>query len=739
VAFTNASFLIDPSFKTPTDLAGLFTGYDPAKRDYDKTSWKYQLDGDGNVKRDPSLGDPNCVFQLLKRHYSRYTPEMVERVCGLPKEKFLRVADLYCSASGPEKTGTISYALQLNQASNGVQQIRSLCMLQLILGNIGRPGGGVVALRGHSNVQGATDMGTLYHMLPGYPGMPLRDAHPTFKDFIDKETPKSGYWVTKTAHIISQLKAWYGDAAKKENDWAYDYIPKRASADDYSHQHMLVAMNEGKVKGFICIGQNPAVDSPNAGMGRKGFAKLEWLVVQDLFETETSAFWREKGVHDKDKGVDPKTIQTEVFLLPGAPAAEKDGSITNTMRLLQWHSKAVEPPGDARSDAALVYDLGLRLKKLYAGSNAKKDRPVLDMLWDYQHNADDRKVEPKMELVLKEVNGYATADILDKDGKVVLKKGQPVPGFAALRDDGATACGNWIYSGVYPAEGKNLAARREKAASPADYMNHNWGFAWPANRRIVYNRASADASGKPWSEKKKLIWWDAEQKKWVGGDVPDFKADLPPDSPKLKEGPFRGLDGQDAFIMRADGKGAFFGPLADGPFPEHYEPFESPTPNLLSKVDNNPVAKVWKIGDLNKLGKPEEYPIVLTTYRLTEHHAAGMSRHVPWLAEKFAGHFAEISHALAAERGIKNGDMITVLTARSKIHLRAMVTERFRPFTIDGKKVHHIGIPWHWGWLGVMPSAVGDVTNDLVASIGDPTTFIQESKALLCDVKKGEV
>ena len=481
------------------------------------------------------------------------------------------------------------------------------------------------------------------------------------------------------------------------------------------------------------------MDSPNSKMGRKGVANLEWLVVQDLFVTETAEFWKEKGVHSKDQSVDPQSIKTEVFLLPGAPAAEKDGSLTNTMRLIQWHAKAVDPPGDARSDAAFFYDLGLRLKKLYAVSKAKKDRPILDLVWDYQHDPKDRKVEPKIELVLKEVNGYATQDIVDKDGKVVLKKGQPVPGFAALKDDGSTACGNWIYSGVYPEEGKNLAARREKATSAGDYMNHNWGFAWPANRRILYNRASADPSGKPWSEKKKLIWWDEAQKKWVGNDVPDFKGDLPPDAPKLKEGPFRGLGGQDPFIMRADGKGALFGPLLDGPFPEHYEPFESPTPNLLSKVNNNPVAKVWDIGDLNKLGKPDEYPVVLTTYRLTEHHAAGMSRHVPWLSAMFSGHFAEISHELAAEKGIQNGEMITVVTPRGKIHLRAMVTVRFRPFIINGKKVHHIGIPWHWGWLGVMPSAIGDVTNDLVASIGDPNVFIQESKALLCDVKKGEV
>lgn len=732
VTHTNASFLIDPAFKTPTDLAGLFTGYDPEKRKYDMSTWKYQLDAEGKPKRDPTLKDPNCVFQLLKRHYSRYTPEMVEKVCGLPKEKFLEVAKLFCSTGRPDKAGAISYALQLNQSTNGVQQIRALCMLQLLLGNVGIRGGGVVALRGHSNVQGATDMATLYHILPGYLAMVLRDKHPTFKDYIEKETPKSGFWVNKPKYLISLLKAWYGDAATKENDWAYDYLPKRASADAYSHQHFLVDMYKGIVKGFICIGQNPAVDSPNAKLARAAIRNLDWLVVQDLFETETSVCWKEPGI-------DPKTVKTEVFLLPGAPSSEKDGSLTNTMRLIQWHVRAVEPPGDARSDAAFLYDLGLRLKALYKGSKAKKDRPILDLVWDYQHDPKDRKREPKMELVLKEVNGYATKDI-EKDGQIILKKGQPVPGFAALRDDGSTACGNWIYSGVYPEEGKNLALRREKAA-PGDYLNHSWGFSWPANRRILYNRASADAQGKPWSEKTKVIWWDKAQKKWTGIDVPDFKADLPPDAEKFKEGPFKGLGGQDAFIMRADGKGGLFAAIVDGPFPEHYEPVESPTKNLLSRVQYNPVCKIWDVGEMTPLAKvgDPKYPIVLTTYRLTEHHAAGTSRHVPWLSELFYSHFAEISPELAAEKGIKNGDMITVVSPRGKIHLRALVTERIPPFIINGKKVHLIGIPWHWGWQGTMRSAKGDVTNDLVASLGDPTTFIQESKALMCDVIKGEV
>jgi formate dehydrogenase major subunit len=726
VAYTNASLLLDPDLKTPTDLDGLFSGFDAAKRSYDQSTWKFQLDGDGYPKKDPALRNPNCVFQRLRRQYSRYTPEMVERVCGIPKELFLKVADIYCSASGPDKTATASYALQLNQSTNGVQQIRALCMLQILLGNVGRPGGGVVALRGHSNVQGATDFGTLYHMLPGYPAEPLQAPHPTLTDYLEKTTPKGGYWVNNPKFVVSLLKAWWGPAATKANDYAYDYLPKREKADAYSHQHFTIGMLEKKVKGFICMGQNPAVDSPNAKMVRQALRNLDWLVVVDLFETETGGAWKEPGV-------DPKSSQTEVFFIPAAPAAEKDGSITNTMRLAQWHVRAVDPPGDARSDAAFIVDLGNRVKVLYRGSKARKDRPVLDLVWDYQPQGP--KLEPNMELVLKECNGFATEDISDKDGKLLYKKGEPLKTFGHLRDDGSTACGNWIYTGIYPEEGKNLALRREKPKA-GDYLGHGWGFAWPANRRILYNRASADPSGKPWSEKKKLIWWDAAQKKWVGNDVPDFNPTMPPDAPRQKEGPFKGISGTDAFIMNPHGLGQFFASIVDGPFPEHYEPFESPTHNLLSKVQNNPVAKVYNIGDLNRLGTPDKYPYVLTTYRLTEHHAAGMSRHVPWLSELFFGHFAEIGAEMAKELGIQNGDMVTVETPRAKIKVRALVTERIKPFVINGKKVYQVGIPWHWGYEGVMKSARGDITNDLVANLGDPTTFIQESKALLCSVRK---
>ena len=541
VHYTNASFLIDPDFKTPTDLDGLFTGFDPAKRSYDRSSWKYQLDGEGNPKRDLTLKDPHSVFQLLRRHYSRYTLDMVEKVCGIPTAKFEEMAQLFCSNSGPEKTGSITYALNLTQHTNGVENIRALCMLQLLLGNIGRPGGGVVALRGHANVQGATDLELLYHELPGYLPMPLRDQHPDLKTYLEKETPKGGFWTNRPKFMVSLLKAFYGDAATKDNEFGYQWLPKRASADAYSHQHMFVDMYEGKIKGFLADGQNPAVGGPNAKLPRAALGKLDWLLVVDIFLTETAEFW-------KAPGVDAKGIKTEVFFLPAAPAAEKDGSLTNTMRLIQWHERAVKPPGDVRSDADFFCSLAHRLQKMYAGSKKDRDKGFLAANFTYGAKPD----EPEMVEVLKEINGVATEDITDKDGKVVYRKGQPLNTFAHLTDDGKTTSGCWIYTGVTVegADGKlvNKSAGR-KPADEKDYLAHGWGFAWPANRRILYNRASADLNGKPWSEKKKLIWWDPDaagakpedKGKWVGMDVPDFNAFLAPDA----------KNGDKPFIMRS--------------------------------------------------------------------------------------------------------------------------------------------------------------------------------------------
>jgi formate dehydrogenase major subunit len=574
----------------------------------------------------------------------------------------------------------------------------------------------------------------LYQDLPGYHPMPLRDAHPDLKTYLEKTTPRSGFVVNRPKWVVSMLKAWYGDRAAKEADFGYDFLPKRASADAYSHQHIFVDMYKGKIKGFFAIGQNPAVGGPNAKLARAALGKLDWLVVQDIFLTETAEFWKAPASPPHRAAADTKGIKTEVFFLPAAPAAEKDGSLTNTMRLIQWHEKAVDPPGDVRSDAEIIYELGKRLKKLYAGSKAKRDQGILAMTWEYG----DR--HPDMVQVLKEMNGYALQDLIDKDGKVLYKKGEPLKTFADLRDDGSTASGIWIYTGVLvsDAEGKlvNRAALRKKA-DEKDYLAHGWGFSWPANRRILYNRAAADPSGKPWSEKKKLIWWDPEapsnvpdkKGKWVGLDVPDFNAFLAPDA----------KGGDNPYIMRADGKGALFGPLLDGPFPEHYEPIESPVKNLLSRQQSNPTAKIWDVGEMNKLAEvgSGEYPYVITTYRLTEHHLSGvMSRYLPMLAEMFESHFAEISHELSAELGIKNGDMVTVSSPRGKIHAKAMVTNRLKPFIINGKKTHQIGVPWHWGYNGI---AQGDVTNDLSATVGDPNVFIQETKAFLCNVKKGVV
>ena len=736
VHYTNASFLIDPAFQTPTDLEGLFTGYDPARKTYDRSSWKYQLDGEGNPRRDLTLRDPSSVFQLLRRHYGRYTVEMVEKVCGIPQAKFEETAKLFCGNSGRDKTGTITYALNLTQHTNGVENIRCLAMLQLLLGNIGRPGGGIVALRGHANVQGATDLELLYHELPGYLPMPLRDAHPDLTTYLEKETPKGGFWINRPKFMVSLLKAFYGDAATRDNEFGYQWLPKRASVDAYSHQHMFADMYEGKIKGFLADGQNPAVGGPNAKLARAAMQKLDWMVVVDIFLTETAEVW-------KAPGTSPKDVPTEVFFIPAAPAAEKDGSLTNTMRLIQWHQKAVDPPGMVQTDAQFFCTLAHRLQKLYAGSKKPRDRGFLAANFTYG----DKPDHPDMVQVLKEVNGFATEDITDQDGKVVYKKGQALSTFVHMTDDGKTAGGCWIYTGVVNETADGTLINKADARKPADdkdYLGHGWGFAWPANRRIIYNRAAADLRGRPWSEKKKLVWWDPkapgakpEDKpgKWVGLDVPDFNAFLAPDA----------KNGDKPFIMRADLVGALFGPLNDGPFPEHYEPIESPVKNLLSGTQNNPVAKIWKVPDQRNELAPvasTEYPYVITTYRLTEHHLSGvMSRYLPMLAELHHSHFAEISHELAKELGIQNGEKVTVSSPRGKVHVTAMVTNRFKPFVIDGKTIHQIGVPWHWGYNGVpqLPGSKGDITNDLSATVGDPNVYIQETKAFVCNVKKGVV
>jgi formate dehydrogenase major subunit len=667
---------------------------------------------------------------------------MVEKVCGCPKEKFLKVAETLLNNSGRDKTSNIVYAVGWTQHTVGVQIIRCAGMLQALLGNIGRPGGGVLALRGHATIQGSTDIATLYHSLPGYLNMPdARKNHDTFKDFILTEAVplSTSYWGNYPKFAVSYFKAQFGEAATKDNNYGYDYHPKITG--DHSHLPMFVDMMNGKIKGFFVMGQNPAVGGQNARFQRKALAKLDWMVVRDYFETETSAFWRNSPEVTEGE-VKSSDIKTEVFFLPAAMVSEMEGSFTNTQRLLQQHEKAADPPGEARSDIWFTYHLGKQLQKMYAGSTQDRDWAIRNLFWNYEPDAAETanfriKDEPSAYKVLKEINGYAWED----------KK--PLPSFANLKEDGSTACGAWIYTGVIPEEGKNRAANRQGD----NWISPNWGFAWPANRHIMYNRASADLQGRPWSEKKKLVYWDPSKEvkdpsgkiihgSWVSpsGEGIDFQPTKAPNFRGKDNGiGFDWLSGSDPFIMRADGKAWLFAPagLVDGPLPTHYEPYESPVQNLVYKQQSNPVAKTWKIpgNPYHEVADPK-YPIVVSTYRLTEHHLTGvMTRWLPWLAELMPELFCEISPELAAEKGIKNAEFMTIETARGKIQAKALVTRRMRPFLINGKTVHEIGLPWHWGWQG---RAEGDVVNNLSALVADPNVSIHEGKVFTCNVRAGK-
>lgn len=781
VNYTNAPTLIDESFQDAEELDGLFSGFDAQARRYDTKSWKYQTDSaatqeplekeldrpdsytervgklvGGRPKQDLTMQDPNCVFQIMKRHYARYTPEMVEQATGCPQDVFLRVAETLTENSGPDRTGAIVYAVGWTQHTVGVQIIRAATIVQSLLGNAGRPGGGILALRGHATIQGSTDIATLYNILPGYLNTPsaLR-KHDTLGDYLESEVTPTAYWSNMPKFMVSLLKAWYGDAATAENEYGYAWQPKTIS--DHSHMPMFVHMAEGKMQGFFAMGQNPAVGGQNASFQRKALGKLKWLVVKDLYETETASFWKDSPEVQNGE-LNPADIQTEVFFMPAAAITEIDGSFTNTQRLIQWHEKAIDPPADARSDVWFTVHLGLRLKELYKDSTNPRDDGIKALTWDYIDEEENREHgwqildEPSAHRIMKEINGYFT------DTK------KPVKGFGDLKDDGSTACGGWIYSGVYAPtadqpDGVNRAASREKGA----WISPNWGFAWPANRHLMYNRASADPDGNPWPKEARLakefdpsgkargfIWWDAEAEvkdaqgnitkgKWTGieGEVPDFPATKPPTAEAKPNGV--GLDfhsGRDPFIMKADGKAWLYAPsgATDGPLPTHYEPAESPVQNPMYKQQTNPVYKHFG-GDndpLVQFGDPA-YPYVLSTYRLTEHHLAGaMSRNLPWLAELQPELFIEISPELASEKGIQNTGMVKISTPRGTIQAKALVTKRMRPFNINGQVVHQVGMPWHWGYKGI---AVGDVVNNLTSMAADPNVSIHEGKVFLCNVE----
>ncbi|MEX2273584.1 MAG: molybdopterin dinucleotide binding domain-containing protein, partial [Vicinamibacterales bacterium] len=641
----------------------------------------------------------------LKRHFARYTPEMVERACGIPAKDFLDIAARYTAASGPDRTGTICYAVGLTQHSTGVQIIRAAAILQLLLGNVGRPGGGILALRGHASIQGSTDIPTLYDILPGYIPMPVfGDDSASLQRFIARYRTKRGWWAYLDRYLVSLLKAWYGEAATRENDFGFNFVPRLTG--NHSFMGYWLEMADGGLEGLFVMGQNPAVGGPNAALERKALGRLKWAVVRDLVLTETAEFWQEQPECD-----------TEVFFFPAAGHAEKDGCFTNTQRLLQWHDRAVDPPGEARSEAWFVHGLAKRLKAR-AARDARPTNAALNALeWKYPETAAG---EPVIEHVLAEINGTG-AD------------GRHLSGFSELQADGSTRCGCWIYSGVFPSADRNRAREREASGT----YGHGWGWAWPADRRILYNRASARPDGHPWSDRKALVWWDAAAREWTGLDTPDFNRTKPPDyvPPRGAEGD-AGIGGTHPFIMHDDGVGWLWvaSGLKDGPLPVHYEPLESPVANVMYRQETNPAAnKHQRADNVYARQADDDYPHVLTTYRLTEHHTAGgMSRTLSHLAELQPELFCEISPELAAASGIANGAMVRVITPRSAIHARALVTGRMRPLVIDGRTVHQVGLPYHWGSRGLV---TGDIVNDLIPMSEEPNVRIMESKALVCRVE----
>ncbi len=708
--YTNASFIVSKGFDFKE---GMFDHWDDREKAYDMKTWAYAVDGSGKTLRDPSMNDPRCVFQLLKKHYSRYNDYMVCKITGTDKDDFLRVADAFCSTGRSDRAGTILYAMGITQSTHGVQNVRAVAMLQMLLGNMGLAGGGVNALRGESNVQGSTDYGLLFHTLPGYlPSPEYKDE--TLEDAVTRYFPKTmelkstNWWQNGGKYMVSLLKAWWGEHATAENSFCYNYLPKRNG--NHSYLQIIKKIIEGGMEGLVCMGMNPAVGGPDSLKAREGLGKLNWLVTADLWETETSIFWKRPGVN-------PKDIKTEVFMLPAAASMEKEGSISNSGRWAQWRYTAVEPPGDAKSDLWILNQFHKHIKALYKKDGGKFPDPIMKLSWNYGEGH-----EPDVHQVAKEINGYFTRDtkIVDKDKTLEFKAGDQVPAFAQLQDDGSTVSGCWIYSGSYTSKG-NMMARRDATDLPNGLgMYPNWAWSWPVNRRILYNRASVDKTGKPFDPKRPVIAWNAFEKKWEG-DVPDGGAP-----------PVEDEKGVYPFIMLPEGVGRLYAlTMKDGPFPEHYEPVESPMKNPLSKVQNNPCAEVGTnvTCDLNR------YPYIGTTYRMTEHWQAGaMTRSLPWLVELVPDMFVEISESLANEKDIKNGDRITVVTERGSIEGYALVTFRMQPFVVDGMSVEQVGMPWHFGYAGL---ATGDSANVLTSGAQSPTSSIPEFKAFLCNIFKG--
>ena len=749
VAYTNASTILREDFRDSEDLDGLFSGWNAEKKQYDPESWLYQgapakqskgkqpghaeaggghgkdrggeAQDTGKYESDPTLQHPRCVYQVLKRHFQRYTPEMVERCCGVPQDVFRKVAEAFTSASGAEKTAAICYAVGWTQHSNGVQIIRSASILQLLLGNIGRPGGGILALRGHASIQGSTDIPTLYDVLPGYLPMPFFEADANnFKDYIKRHTARTGLWSNFEAYFVSLLKAYYGNGATQENHWGFDWLPRVTG--DHSHFGYWLDMADGKLEGLFVMGQNPAVGASNGKLERKALSRLKWLVVREMVESETASFWYDSPETETGE-LNPDTIGTEVFLFPAAGTAEKSGTFTNTQRLLQHRNKGPKPPGDARSETWFMYHLGRRMKDRAKKDTRQRNEGLNALTWDYP--TEGAESEPVVANILKEINGYTWPE---------RKQLQHIQD---LRKDGSTACGAWIYCGVFPEENQNRANQR----APKDLLGHGWGFSWPNDCRIIYNRASARPDGKPWSERKKLVWWDEEKKEWGGLDNADYDKQIPPDAPSdVEHGKgIKALGGARPFTLHPDGVGWLYvaSGLKDGPLPAHYEPLESPISNPLYKQQHDPAADKKERPD-NRYANPiadRNFPYVLTTYRLTEHHTAGgMTRTLSHLAELQPELYTEISPELAGQLGLKHGDWATIATPRGAVEARVMITSRMMPLRVDGRIIHQVGLPYHWGYRGRVK---GDITNDLLPINEEPNVRIMESKALMCHVSPG--
>ncbi len=710
--YSNASFLVVPEYEFEDGLFG-----EVANGGYTREHWKFQRDANGRIRRDERLEHPDCVYQHMRRHYARYDFETVSRVTGTPVEKLREVAELYTSTHEPHKSATIMYAMGTTQHTHGTQNVRVYSVLQLLMGNVGVAGGGINALRGMPNVQGSTDHALLFHILPGYLRAPAAEDQ-TLDAYLAKapstaDPLSANWWQNYPKYTVSLLKAFWGDKATPENEFAYHYLPKISG--NYSHISMFEAMGRGEVNGLMVFGQNPAVGGPNSNLAHRAMDKLDWLVVAELWETETAAFWKRPGAN-------PSEIDTEVFLLPAAASMEKEGSLTNSGRWGQWRYKAIEPPGDAKSDLWILTQLHRSVKAAYEKEGGVQPGPIVDLEWEVG-DAD----EPDAHVVAKDINGRFLEDKVI--GGQRFRKGDQVPSFALLQEDGSTSSGNWLYASSYTNDG-NMMARRERSSPEEDpiALHSSWAWCWPVNRRILYNRASCDGQGRPWAPRKAVVEYDWEKGAWKG-DVPD--GGWPP--LRKRDGELNPA-GRRAFIMLPDGQANLFSPgLTDGPFPEHYEPLESPTKNLLSSTALSPAVKVWRP---DEVGTSEEYPIIGCTSRVSEHFQSGaVTRNMPWLVELVPDNFVEMSRELAAMKGIKNGDKVRVRTKRGEIEVYAVVTARFKPFNVDGRPVHQVNIPYHFGFMGL---GQGPIANMLTPHVGDANTMIPEYKAFLCDVERVE-